>query len=66
MALTKRKMKKALQAGGYQSIKIEYKDFLLPNTPVFLINPIIALGKVLERVPGINFLSQSIFISAIN
>lgn len=66
MALTKGEMQKVLQLAGYQSIKIEYKDFLLPNTPDFLINPIIALGKVLERVPGINFLSQSIFISAIN
>ena len=65
MALTKGEIQKVLQLAGYQSIKIEYKDFLLPNTPAVLINPIIALGSVLERIPVINFLSQSIFISAI-
>ena len=64
MALTKGEMQKVLQIAGYQSIKIEYKDFLLPDTPAFLVNPIIALGSVLERIPIINYLSQSIFISA--
>jgi 2-polyprenyl-3-methyl-5-hydroxy-6-metoxy-1,4-benzoquinol methylase len=65
MALTKGEMKKVLHSVGYQSIKIEYKDFLLPNTPGFLVNPIIALGSVLERTPVLKCLSQSIFISAI-
>lgn len=66
MALTKRKMKKVLQIAGYQSIKIEYKDFLLPNTPAVLIYPLIVLGSFLEVIPLIKKISQSIFISAIN
>ena len=65
MALTKRGIKKALQSAGYQLIKIEYKDFLLPNTPAFLIYPLIALGSFLEKIPIIRNVSQSIYISAI-
>ena len=66
MALTKGEMKKALQSAGYQSIKIEYKDFLLPCTPVFLIYPLIAFSSFLEKIPLIKKISQSIFISARN
>lgn len=65
MALTKRGMKKALEYAGYQSIKIEYKDFLLPNTPRLLICPLITLGQYLEKIPIINKISQSIYISAL-
>jgi 2-polyprenyl-3-methyl-5-hydroxy-6-metoxy-1,4-benzoquinol methylase len=64
MALSKRKMKNALQSAGYQSIKIEYKDFLLPNTPAFLIDSLIVLGSLLENIPFINKISQSIYITA--
>jgi SAM-dependent methyltransferase len=64
MALKKREMKEALQIAGYKSIKIEFKDFLLPNTPSFLIYPLITLGSLLENLPLINKISQSIYISA--
>ena len=53
-----------LKKHAYHEINIEYKDFLLPNTPPFLINHTIALGFVLEKIPIMNYLSQSIFISA--
>lgn len=53
-----------LKMHAYSEIGVEYKDFLLPNTPAFLVNPTIALGSVLERIPIINYLGQSIFISA--
>lgn len=64
MALKKREMKEALQTTGYKSIKIEFKDFLLPNIPSFLIYPLITLGSLLENLPLINKISQSIYISA--
>ncbi len=64
MALTKGEIQKVLQLAGYQSIKIEYKDFLLPNTPAVLIYPLIVLGSFLEVIPLIKKISQSIYISA--
>jgi hypothetical protein len=64
MALCRKNVKKLLQKTGYTNIKIEYKDFLLPNTPEFLIRPLIVTGTVLEKIPLLKMVSQSIFISA--
>jgi hypothetical protein len=43
---------------------VEYKDFLLPGIPDFLITPSVVVGDVLEKMPVLNKVSQSIFISA--
>ena len=64
MAFTKRYVTKLLKAVGYRDIGVEYRDFLLPGIPDILIAPSIAAGAVLERIPVVRMMSQSIFISA--
>jgi 2-polyprenyl-3-methyl-5-hydroxy-6-metoxy-1,4-benzoquinol methylase len=66
MALCKRNIKARLQRAGYVDIKIEYRDFLLPNTPESLIKAVISTGRILEKTPLLKMVSQSIFISAKN
>jgi 2-polyprenyl-3-methyl-5-hydroxy-6-metoxy-1,4-benzoquinol methylase len=65
MAFTKRFIANKLAENGFSNIKVEYKDFLLPITPAWLIKPVIAIGSVLERTPILNKTSQSIYISAV-
>lgn len=64
MAFTKKFITRKLIKSGYEDIKIEYKDFLIPGTPTSLIKPLIALGNIVEKIPLINKLSQSIYITA--
>lgn len=64
MAFTKGYVTSLLEAAGYNDIDVEYKDFLLPGIPDFLIAPSIAAGAVLERIPIVRMTSQSIFITA--
>jgi SAM-dependent methyltransferase len=64
MAFSGKFITRMLKKHSYSGIMVEYKDFLLPIIPPFLINPTIALGNILERIPGVKYLSQSIFISA--
>lgn len=64
MAFTRRFIRSKLQKNGYSQVVVEYKDFLLPNTPIPLIGPVIALGDVLEKIPGLDRMAQSLFISA--
>lgn len=65
MAFSKSFVTKKLLATGYQDVKVEYKDFLLPGIPNFLIQPSIVIGNVLEKIPLVKNVSQSIFISAV-
>lgn len=65
MAFTKKFAEKELQEAGFGGIKIEYKDFLLPGVPDFLIDPFIIAGNVLERTP-LRVVSQSLGIIAEN
>ena len=53
-----------LQKSGFDDISVEYHDFLIPGTPAALIQPVIAVGAVLERIPLINMLAQSLSIRA--
>ncbi len=64
MAFSKDFVTEKLSKAGYKNIKVEYKDFLLPGIPDFLISPSIAIGDVLEKIPLVKNVSQSIFISA--
>jgi SAM-dependent methyltransferase len=64
MAFSKAYITRMLEKHAFSGISVEYRDFLLPNTPSFLIDPVIALGSVLEKTPVIKCISQSIFISA--
>ena len=64
MAFTKKFITKKLINSGYKNIKVEYKDFLIPGTPSFLIKPIIIIGKLIEKTPLLRKLSQSIYVTA--
>jgi len=64
MAFSRRFITEKLKNNGYQDIKVEYKDFLLPIIPDMLIHPTIILGDIAEKIPGINRLTQSLFICA--
>jgi 2-polyprenyl-3-methyl-5-hydroxy-6-metoxy-1,4-benzoquinol methylase len=66
MAFTKTFITNKLVQAGYSDIKVEYRDFLLPNTPPSLIKPLIFAGGVAEKIPLLKCMSQSIFISAGN
>ena len=64
MAFTKGFVVEKLTQRGYGNVTVDYKDFLLPGIPEFLIAPSIAAGDVLEHIPLLRRLSQSIFIRA--
>jgi len=64
MAFSKSWITKKLLASGYKDIKVEYRDFLLPGIPDALIKPSIVAGDILEKLPLVNKVSQSIFITA--
>jgi SAM-dependent methyltransferase len=64
MAFTRRGLSRLLGDAGFTSFRVDYRDFLLPNTPDFLIRPVVALGNVLERVPVLKCWAQSVFVSA--
>lgn len=64
MAFSKRWIGKRLTQNGFNQIDIQYRDFLVPNTPNALINMVVSTSNFLEKVPGIKRWSQSIFIDA--
>ncbi len=66
MAFTKNFINNKLNQAGYSDIKVEYRDFLLPNTPPSLIKTLIFAGGLAEKIPLLKNMSQSIFISAGN
>lgn len=64
MAFSKTFALEKLKKAGYKNIEVEYKDFLLPGVPDFLITPSVVIGDVLEKIPGLKNVAQSIFITA--
>lgn len=62
MAFTRNFIKNKLTKAGYTSIDVKYKDFLLPIIPGFLINLVIFIGDIVEKIPLLNRMTQSIFI----
>ena len=64
MAFTPKFIISKLRKAGFKDILIEYKDYLLPNTPAFLVQPLIKIGAVVEKIPVLNMTAQSIYISA--
>jgi len=64
MAFSKCFIASALLRAGFIDIKVDYKDFLLPGIPSFLIKPSIFIGAVLEKLPLFKLVSQSLFIRA--
>jgi len=63
MAFTENYIKKIALNAGFIRCNTEIKDFLLPNTPKFLVKPVIYIGKFLEKTFITKF-AQSIFIIA--
>lgn len=64
MAFSKQFISQKLRESGFNNIKVDYKDFLLPGVPEFMIKPSIIIGNILEKLPIVNKISQSIFIVA--
>ncbi len=64
MAFTKRYISKKLSVAGFAPVQATTRDFLLPNTPDFLIKPTIKIGEWFEQTPGLRTLAQSVFIVA--
>jgi 2-polyprenyl-3-methyl-5-hydroxy-6-metoxy-1,4-benzoquinol methylase len=64
MAFSKRFVTAKLHCAGYRNVRVEFRDFLIPGIPSYLIRPSVRFGAVLERIPAINWLAQSIFIEA--
>jgi len=62
MAFTKSFIQEKLKKAGYKSSKVVYKDFLLPVIPDALIKPVIIVGDLVEKIPLLNKMTQSIFI----
>lgn len=64
MAFSKSYITNLLKEAGFKDIEVDYKDFLLPGVPDFMIQPSVAVGNVLEKIPVVKMVSQSIFIKA--
>ncbi len=54
-----------LRALGMSETRVDTRDFLLPNTPDFLIGTAIGIGGALEKIPGVRAWAQSLFIVSI-
>ena len=63
-AFTKKFIKEKLLKLDFIDIKVEYRDFLLPIIPSFLISTTILIGSIFEQIPILKNISQSLFISA--
>ncbi len=64
MAFTRRGLAATFRAAGFNHVRLSCRDFLVPNTPDILIQPVIALGDLAERMPLVRSLAQSLFVSA--
>lgn len=64
MAFSKKYITKLLLNAGYADVQVEYRDFLLPGIPDFLIAPSIWFGNVAEKMPLVKTIAQSLFIRA--
>ena len=64
MAFTPGWIEGHLRAAGFGAIEVSYRDFLVPNLPFALVPLVTRAGAVVERIPGVNRLAQSLFITA--
>lgn len=62
-AFTKTFAKSKFTSAGFTDVEVAYRDFLLPATPMPLVEPLVRLGVTLERTPVLRALSQSLLIS---
>lgn len=64
MAFSKPFIEEKLNKAGFAKVKVDYRDFLLPGIPDFMIQPSVMAGDILEKIPGVNMVAQSLFIVA--
>lgn len=64
MAFTPGFIRRKLEAAGFARIQAFTRDFLLPNTPADLVRLVITISAVLDRIPLINRMAQSVFFVA--
>jgi SAM-dependent methyltransferase len=64
MAFTPAWIEAPLREVGFRDIKIEFRDFLVPNLPAALVPVVTTVGDVVEKLPVVNRLAQSLFITA--
>jgi 2-polyprenyl-3-methyl-5-hydroxy-6-metoxy-1,4-benzoquinol methylase len=65
MAFTTGFIRRKLVAAGFGQVRAVTRDFLLPNTPAVLVRPVIAASNLLDRIPFVNLLAQSLFFVAV-
>ncbi len=64
MAFSRTFICQKLVTAGFYDIEVDTRDFLLPNTPDFLIETTIASGRVAEKIPFLRSWAQSVFLRA--
>ncbi len=64
MAFSPREIRRRLDSLGMARTTVQTRDFLLPNTPDWLIGTAVSLGHGLERLPGLRAWAQSLFLVA--
>jgi len=64
MAFSGRYIKALLQRVGYHNVRVDPRDFLLPNIPAPLVGTVAKIGDVVERFPVVRLAAQSLFIRA--
>lgn len=64
MAFSKTYISNKLKKVGYSKVYVQYRDFLLPGIPDFLVKPSIVIGDIAEKIPLVKNISQSLFIVA--
>lgn len=64
MTFTRKAIIQKLEKAFFSDIRVEYRDYLVPGTPDFLIKPAILIGDMVEKIPVLNMTAQSIYISA--
>ena len=64
MAFTRGEIEGIFLRAGFSDVRVSCRDFLVPNTPRPFIKPVILAGGMLERIPGLSHMAQSVFVSA--
>ncbi len=64
MAFTRGFIARQLTQAGFADVKVDRRDFLLPNAPRCLVQPLARVGDWLEKLPGFPLIAQSLFIVA--
>lgn len=64
MAFTPRWIEGHLRTAGFINVSVRFRDFLIPNLPHRLVPLVTRAGDVAEKLPVVDHLAQSLFITA--